>query len=79
MRVNPTMVVILEGDEQVFINRIRNIRIDPKSGRKIDISTQKHSDLDSLVGIASNSDENLNAKLNIWKEMLKQFEEKYAE
>lgn len=71
MRVNPTMVVILEGDEQVFINRIRNVRIDPKSGRKIDISTQNHSNPDSLVGIASNSDENLNAKLNIWKEMLK--------
>ena len=79
MRVNPTMVVILEGDEQNFINRIRNVRIDPQSGKKVDISTEKHPNCDSLVGIASNSDENLNAKLNIWKEMLKQFEEKYAE
>lgn len=73
------MVVILEGDEQTFVDRIKNVRIDPHDGTKIDILKQTHPKADSLVGIASNSDENVNVKINMWKEMLKQFEEKYAD
>lgn len=59
MRVQPTMVVILEGNEQACLERVQDqvIHGAPQPSR---------------------SKEVLQAKLANWREMLKQFEERYA-
>ncbi len=54
MRVSPTILIILEGNESSFLERVKK-------------NEQGYSE------------QELQNKLNNWRELLKQFEERYAE
>ena len=74
--MTPTVLVILEGNELTFLERIKNMKIDIENGNKVDGKESHHN---KLADISGYSEQELHNKLTNWRELLKQFEERYAE